>query len=102
MKSLTTGRIADLVEIRVGDALETLKGGIGDQIDLVHLDGAFHLYLPVLKLLEPHLKSSALIIAENAIEPGYLEYVRNPAKGYLSLALPFGPARGNEFTIFTG
>ncbi len=45
--------LADLVDIRVGDALETLKNGIGGDVDLVLLDGAFSLYLPVLKLLEP-------------------------------------------------
>lgn len=38
-------------DIRVGDAGETLRG-VGGLIDFVLLDGAFSLYLPVLKLLE--------------------------------------------------
>ena len=94
--------LADLVEIRVGDALETLLH-IEGEVDLVMLDGAFTLYLPVLKLLEPHLGSGALIIAENAFEQagGYLAYVRDPANGYLSQSIPIGEGRGNEFTIFT-
>jgi hypothetical protein len=33
--------------------------------------------------------------------PGYLEYVRNPQNGYLSLTLPFEAGRGNELTIVT-
>lgn len=95
--------LADLVEIRVGDALETLKHGIEGDVDLVLLDGAFSLYLPVLKLLEPHLKAGALVIGDNAMEqsPGYLDYVRDPRSGYLSLAIPFEAGRGNEFTVVT-
>ncbi len=100
-ESLAAAGLADLVDIRVGDALETLKDGIGGDVDLVHLDGAFSLYLPVLKLLEPHLKAGALVIGENALEPGYLDYVRNPQNGYLSVALPFEAGRGNEFTVVT-
>ena len=89
--------------IRIGDALETLKDGIEGDVDLVLLDGAFSLYLPVLKLLEPYLRDGAFVIGENAFEqtPGYLEYVRNPQNGYLSLALPFQAGRGNELTIVT-
>jgi predicted O-methyltransferase YrrM len=100
-ESLAAAGLADLVDIRVGDALETLKDDIGGDVDLVHLDGAFNLYLPVLKLLEPHLKAGALVIGDNALEPGYLAYVRNPQNGYLSVALPFEAGRGNEFTVVT-
>jgi predicted O-methyltransferase YrrM len=69
----------------------------------VLLDGAFSLYLPVLKLLESHLRDGACVISDNAMEqaPGYLAYVRNPRNGYLSLALPFEAGRGNELTIVT-
>jgi predicted O-methyltransferase YrrM len=93
----------DLVEFRVGDARETLKPGIGGDIDMVMLDGAFILYLPILRLLEPHLKPGALIIGENAFAEaaGYLDYVRDPRNGYLSLPLSFDPDRGNELTIKT-
>lgn len=100
-ENLAAAGLADLVDIRVGDALETLKSGIDGDIDLVHLDGAFNLYLPVLKLLEPHLKAGALVIGENAFEPGYLDYVRDPRNGFLSLAVPLTEGRGNEFTVVT-
>jgi predicted O-methyltransferase YrrM len=102
-ENLADAALADLVEIRVGDALETLKDGIDGDVDLVLLDGAFSLYLPVLKLLEPHLKAGALVIGDNAMEqsPGYLDYVRDPRNGYLSLAIPFEAGRGNEFTVVT-
>ena len=102
-ENLAAAGLAGLVEIRIGDALETLKDGIDGDVDLVLLDGAFSLYLPVLKLLEPYLRDGAFVIGENAFEqtPGYLEYVRNPQNGYLSLALPFQAGRGNEITIVT-
>jgi predicted O-methyltransferase YrrM len=100
---LNDAGLTDLVEIRVGDALETLKDEIGGDIDLLFLDGAFSLYLPVLKLLEPHLRDGAFVIGDNALEqsPGYLDYVRNPHNGYRSLPLPFAAGRGNELTVVT-
>ena len=100
--NLEAAGLADLVDIRVGDARETLADVHG-AIDLVLLDGAFSLYLPVLKLLEPHLKSGALILAENAFdhENDYLDYVRDPANGYLSQSIPINPGRGNEFSLVT-
>jgi predicted O-methyltransferase YrrM len=102
-ENLNDAGLADLVEIRVGDALETLKDEIGGDIDLLFLDGAFSLYLPVLKLLEPHLRDGAFVIGDNALEqsPGYLDYVRNPHNGYRSLPLPFAAGRGNELTVVT-
>ncbi len=54
----------------------------------------------MLQLLEPHLTPNVLILAENGT-PDYLDYVRDPGNGYVSLALPFEPARGNEMSLFT-
>ncbi len=100
--NLEAAGLADLVEIRVGDARETLAD-VGGDVDLVLLDGAFSLYLPVLKLLEPHLKSGTPILAENAFDHDneYLTYVRDPANGYLSQPIPISEGRGNEFSVLT-
>jgi predicted O-methyltransferase YrrM len=95
--NLEAAGLADLVQIRPGDALETLKD-VGGDVDLLLVDGAFSLYLPVLKLIEPRLKPGAVILGENAFEPGYQSYVRNPANGYVSLALP-DEGRGNELSV---
>lgn len=97
---LIAAGLADFVDIRVGDALDTLRDGVGGLIDVVHLDGAFSLYRPVLQLLEPHLQPNALVLAENGT-PDYLDYVRDPGNGYVSLTLPFDPVRGNELSLFT-
>ncbi len=84
--NVEAGGLADLVEIREGDALETLAKNLLPVIDLVLLDGAKGLYPAVLALLEPNLKPGALVLADNADwSPEYLERVRSPAQGYLSV-----------------
>ena len=99
---LAAAGVADIVDIRVGDALDTLDAaGIDGAIDLVHLDGALSLYKPVLQLLQPILRPSALVIAENAT-PEYLDYIHDPRQAFASLTLPFDGARGNELSVFTG
>jgi len=98
--NLDTAGLADLVDIREGDALDTLQD-VGGDVQLLLIDGAFALYLPVLKLVEPRLKPGAVVLGENAFDPGYLDYVRNPANGYLSQPLPVDEGRGNEFTVRT-
>jgi predicted O-methyltransferase YrrM len=85
-------RAADLIEfvdIREGDALETLAHDLPPSIDLVLLDGAKSLYPRVLTLLEPRLRPGALIVADNADWcPEYLSRVRASGSGFLSV--PFG------------
>ncbi|MBN6150572.1 class I SAM-dependent methyltransferase [Xanthomonas sp. AmX2] len=84
--NLRAGGLADLVEIREGDALQTLRSDMPDGIDLLLLDGAKALYPQVLALLEPRLRPGALIVADNAdYSPEYLAQVRAPASGYLSI-----------------
>ena len=84
--NLKAGGVIDLVEIREGDALETLSVDLPETIDLVLLDGAKSLYPEILGLLESRLKAGALIVADNAdMSPDYLKRVRSPASGYLSV-----------------
>lgn len=84
--NLAAAGLLDLVEIRAGDALQTLAGDLPDAIDLVLLDGAKALYPDVLALLEPHLRPGAAIVADNADHsPDYLARMRAPASGYLSM-----------------
>lgn len=86
--NLKAAGLADLVEIRQGDALQTLSSDLPKSIDLVLLDGAKGLYLDVLLALEYRLAPGALVIADDADYcPEYLAHVRDPASGYLSIAL---------------
>ena len=85
--NLAAGGVIDLVEIREGDALTTLKSDLPDTIDLVLLDGAKALYPEILDLLEERLRPGAIIVADNADDsPDYLARVRNPGSGYMSTA----------------
>ncbi|QXI25864.1 O-methyltransferase [Pseudomonas vanderleydeniana] len=85
-KHLAAGGLDDLVEIRLGDALQTLATDLPEQIDLVLLDGAKALYPQILALLESRLRPGALIVADNAdYSPEYLERVRGSDSGYLSV-----------------
>jgi predicted O-methyltransferase YrrM len=86
---LMAGGVADLVEIRLGDALQTLAIDLPETIDLVLLDGAKALYPEILALVESRLRPGALIVADNAdYAPEYLARVRSAEAGYLSV--PFG------------
>ena len=84
--NLTAGGLADLVEIREGDALLTLGTDLPDTVDLLLLDGAKALYPEILNLVESRLRPGAFIVADNAdYSPDYLARVRRPANGYLSI-----------------
>jgi predicted O-methyltransferase YrrM len=88
-ENLRAGGLIDLVEIREGDALQTLQVDLPDTIDLLLLDGAKALYPDILALIESRLRPGAFVVADNAdYSPDYLAHVRSPANGYLST--PFG------------
>ncbi len=85
-ENLAAAGLSDLVEIREGDALETLARNLPDSIDFVLLDGAKTLYPSILSLLEGRLRTGALIVADNAdSSPEYLARVRAATDGYLSV-----------------
>lgn len=84
--NLNAAGLADLVEIREGDALQTLARDLPQRIDLLLLDGAKALYPEILALVESRLRPGALIVADNADHsPAYLARVRDIGNGYLSV-----------------
>jgi predicted O-methyltransferase YrrM len=88
--NLAEAHLADHVTILPGDAMTTLNDVPGP-IDLVLLDGWKDLCLSLLRSLESRLASGALIVADDinlSSLSGYLEYVRDPANGYVSAAFP--------------
>jgi predicted O-methyltransferase YrrM len=91
LENLEEAGLDDLIELRVGDALQTLVN-LTEPVDLLFLDGRNDLYLPVLRLLEPCLASDALVAADlNVDDPDllpYLEHVRDRTLGYFSINLP--------------
>jgi predicted O-methyltransferase YrrM len=84
--NLRAAGLGELVDIREGDALETLARDLPDQIDLLLLDGAKPLYLKVLEILEGRLRRGALVVADNADWcPEYLARVRSTNGGFMSV-----------------
>jgi predicted O-methyltransferase YrrM len=91
--------LADLIEVREGDALTTLAVDLPERVDLLLLDGAKGLYPKILDKIEPRLREGAIVVADNADSaPKFLERVRASTAPYVSL--PFG---GDvEVSMFTG
>lgn len=91
MANLAEAGLGDLVEVRVGDALQTLDR-LDEPPDLLVLDGWNEFYLPVLDLLTPQLSRSALVVADlSADDPDLLPYlsrVRDPDGEWVSLTIP--------------
>lgn len=84
--NLAAAGLLDLVEIRQGDALQTLRADLPDTIDLVLLDGAKGLYSDVLSLVESRLRPGSWIVADNAdFCPDYRARVGSPENGYWSV-----------------
>ncbi|HEX9175674.1 O-methyltransferase [Mycobacterium sp.] len=90
----------DLITVLEGDALSTLEA-VDGSVDFVLLDGWKELYLPVVKLLEPRLSPGALIVADNtemADTRSYLDHVRDPDNGYVSVNFRARDADSMEIT----
>jgi predicted O-methyltransferase YrrM len=94
--NLSAAGLADLVDVREGDALETLAHDLPEAIDLVLLDGHKPLYPRILDLVAPRLRAGACLVADNAdASPDYLARVRAVGGAYLSV--PF--AKDVELSI---
>ena len=99
--NLAEAGLADLVDVREGDALETLASVPGP-VGFVLLDGWKDLYLPLLRLLEPRMPSGAMIFADDTGRfrdqlASYLAHVRDPANGYVGVQFPVGD--GGELSL---
>ena len=101
MRHLEAAGLAQYVEIRVGDALQTLRS-IEAEVDFLLNDGFPPGALPVLQLLQPHMRSGAVVLADNvgafpADHRDYLDYVRAPVNGFVSCALDLN--EGSEMSV---
>ncbi|MGD8324188.1 MAG: class I SAM-dependent methyltransferase [Gammaproteobacteria bacterium] len=98
---LENAGLLEYVDLRVGDALETLSD-IDPDVTFVFIDGMKELYLPVLRLLEPALRPGTLVVGDD-IElfpkqvESYLAYVRDPGSSYVSVLVPIGD--GMELSV---
>jgi predicted O-methyltransferase YrrM len=87
-ENLTEAGLIDLVEIREGDALQTLARDLPDSLDVVLLDGAKALYADVLALVESRLHPGSLVLADDArFCAEFVNKMREAAASYISIPL---------------
>ena len=96
--------LSDYVNIRQGDARRTLADP-GGAVDMVLMDGAKRLYLPIIKMLTPHLRHGAVVLADNVCHfkktlTHYRRFVRDITNGFRSTTLPF--RGGFEYSVWLG
>jgi len=80
--------LTDFVEIREGNALDTLRV-LDRPVDFLLSDGYPQYALPVLKLVAPKMRSGAMVVNHNATgmrgdHVEYLAFVRDPSNGFVS------------------
>lgn len=93
-RNLADAGLAELVEIRVGDARETLRG-IAGPVDMLLNDGFPPPMLQVLQTVAPALRRGAAVVSDNmglfkADHADYLAWLRDPANGFDSSPLIMG------------
>jgi predicted O-methyltransferase YrrM len=87
-ENLTEAGLVDLVELREGDALETLARDLPETFDLVLLDGAKSLYADILHCVEAHLRPGSLVLADDARYCAeFVSHMRTDANRYVSVPL---------------
>ena len=87
-ENLTEAGLIELVEIREGDALETLAIELPETFDLVLLDGAKSLYADILQCVEARLRPGSLVVADDARYCAeFVSHMRSHADRYASVPL---------------
>jgi predicted O-methyltransferase YrrM len=90
-RNLAEAGLADYADIREGDARHTLRD-LGGPVDFILIDGwpvseGSSLARQVIEITAPQLRTGGYVMNDNA-EPDFLDYVRDPASGFLSMTLP--------------
>ncbi|MBY3002058.1 O-methyltransferase [Rhizobium leguminosarum] len=99
-KNLADAGLAEYADIRQGDARKTL-GDLGGPVDFALIDGwplpeGPSLARQVIDIVAPQLRVGGYVLNDNA-EPDFLEYIRDPANGFISITIPI--KRGTELAL---
>jgi len=99
-RHLEAAGLSDYVEIRAGDARETLRD-LGGDVDFALIDGwpgdeGPTLALQVMQLIAPQMQGGAIVLNDNA-EDDYLAWIRDPANGFRTMSLPL--KGGTELSV---
>jgi predicted O-methyltransferase YrrM len=99
-RNLEEAGLADQVDLRLGDARETLRD-LGGPVDFVLIDGwptgaEPSLAKQVIDVVAAQIRKGGMILNDNG-EEDYLAFVRNPANGFRSMTLPL--KGGTELSV---
>ena len=99
-QNLADAGLADYAEIRAGDARQTLSD-LGGPVDFALIDGwplpeGPSLARQVIEIVAPQLRVGGYVLNDNA-EPDFLDYIRAPGNGFISITLPI--KRGTELAL---
>lgn len=99
-RNLAEAGLESYVELRLGDARETLRD-LGGPVDFVLIDGwpvadGPSLAREVIEIVAPQLRVGGYVLNDNA-EPDFLDFIRDPANGFISMSLPI--KRGTELSL---
>lgn len=102
--NLADAGLLSFVEIRRGDALETLSDVEGP-IDMVLLDGWNEAYVPIVELLKPKLRQGSVVFADNVkiFRNGlrsYVNHMRDRRNGFVTTTQNAGS--GFEYSVYLG
>lgn len=97
---LAAAGLSEFVDIRQGDARQTLRD-VGGDLDFVLIDGwptseGPSLALQVMKILAPQMQVGAIAMNDNA-EEDYLAWIRDPVNGFRTMSLPL--KGGTELSV---
>jgi len=90
--NFTEAGLADVIDLREGDAFETLKD-CGGPVDFLLVDGWSATALPILRLVAPQMRSGAVVLCDSSGHPpsdkaAYAAYMDDPANGFVSAHFP--------------
>ena len=102
--NLEEAGLSDVVEIREGDAMQTLADGPAP-VDMLFLDGWKDLYVPVAEMIRPRLAKNAVVLADNvrtfpAELQAYIDHMERADGPFRSVTLPY--ESGLHYSLYTG
>jgi predicted O-methyltransferase YrrM len=85
--------LSRFIDLREGDLRESLRH-IEGPVDFVLMDIWAPMARPALELVTPHLKSGAIVVADNTAQhrgeyADYFAFLDDPANGFRTMTLPF-------------
>ena len=98
-RNLAEAGLIDFVDIREGDARNTLRD-LGGPVDFVLIDGwpggqGPSLARQLIEIVTPQIRVGGIVMNDNG-EADYLAYIRDPRNGFCSISLPL--KKGTELS----